>query len=630
MVQQGWEFFTYRFGSLSGPACFIRVVAVADINNGNIHPNLTRENQGEWAVLRFRTSSACSLSGKFCPVSWFWLDCTDNIVSDSTGDARWVADSLYSADGTPIDLRTTFPNDVSACTTSSLGGPSAKRFVNFLNGGVRFPIDDEGICGVGDLNLNGLGYEIADYLLFKNFFLYGDSILSSDSALKAEQIQNSDVNRDSLTLRVSDLVRLVRVITGDANPLPEPSLSSFADTAEFTVARSGDKLVVSLNTPKDIGGIFLHLAFTGTVGTPIKLDSLENLELSSNILDRELRVLLTSVQKGVALPSGNRFLFLIPFSGDLESIEFQASTYSGQEMAAVVSMDVLCQSGDLNFNGIAYENPDYLAFANYFLYGDSALSSDSLVKKAQICNSDINEDSFALRISDLVLLVRIVTGDTNFLPSIPPLTAEFQIVQEIDRLIITASSSKDIGGIFLHLTFSGSIGTPLRLEAARNLDLGYQIYPGELRLLLSPSQQNDKILASSAPVLSIPLNGSVGKLSIQASTYQGQEMTASAVSGYTPTAEIPGNFALSQNFPNPFNPFTSFTLSFPKPSGYVVKIFNLAGQVVKSFSGEVPAGNKTFTWDGTDQNGVLVSSGIYFYKAEVGDFVQAKKMLFVK
>ncbi|MGH8004260.1 MAG: FlgD immunoglobulin-like domain containing protein, partial [Limisphaerales bacterium] len=70
--------------------------------------------------------------------------------------------------------------------------------------------------------------------------------------------------------------------------------------------------------------------------------------------------------------------------------------------------------------------------------------------------------------------------------------------------------------------------------------------------------------------------------------------------------------------------------SLPKPSRYIVQIYNLAGQIVKSFVGEAPAGNKTFKWDGTDQNGVPVSSGIYFYKAQTSGFSETKKMMLIK
>ena len=92
----------------------------------------------------------------------------------------------------------------------------------------------------------------------------------------------------------------------------------------------------------------------------------------------------------------------------------------------------------------------------------------------------------------------------------------------------------------------------------------------------------------------------------------------------------PRDFELGQNYPNPFNSSTVFTLSLPKAGRYIVRIYNLAGQVVKSFEGEATAGIMSFTWDGTDRNSLPVSSGIYFYKAEAGDFFSTRKMMLIK
>ena len=92
----------------------------------------------------------------------------------------------------------------------------------------------------------------------------------------------------------------------------------------------------------------------------------------------------------------------------------------------------------------------------------------------------------------------------------------------------------------------------------------------------------------------------------------------------------PEGFELGQNYPNPFNANTSFTLAMPKSGSYSVRIYNLAGQVVKTFEGEAPAGRQTLTWDGTDQNGKPVSSGIYFYKASAAGYSETKKMILVR
>jgi hypothetical protein len=111
------------------------------------------------------------------------------------------------------------------------------------------------------------------------------------------------------------------------------------------------------------------------------------------------------------------------------------------------------------------------------------------------------------------------------------------------------------------------------------------------------------------------------------------------VESFTPEFEVnasfqketlPTEFALSQNFPNPFNPSTSFVLALPETSDYAVRIFNVAGQLVKTFSGHSDAGRLTITWDGDNQQGSKVASGVYFFRAEAKDFAQTRKMMMLK
>jgi len=94
--------------------------------------------------------------------------------------------------------------------------------------------------------------------------------------------------------------------------------------------------------------------------------------------------------------------------------------------------------------------------------------------------------------------------------------------------------------------------------------------------------------------------------------------------------QLPTVYALSQNFPNPFNPSTSFALSLPEASDYNVRIFNITGQAVKSYSGHLEAGVHTIVWDGRNEQGSSVASGVYFYKAEASGFTETRKMMMLK
>jgi flagellar hook assembly protein FlgD len=94
---------------------------------------------------------------------------------------------------------------------------------------------------------------------------------------------------------------------------------------------------------------------------------------------------------------------------------------------------------------------------------------------------------------------------------------------------------------------------------------------------------------------------------------------------------IPEGFTLSQNYPNPFNLSTSISFSMPASSEVNLTIYNIMGQKVKTLAkGWFEAGSHTVTWDGTNESGSVVASGIYFYKLNAGENLVVKKMSLLK
>jgi len=95
--------------------------------------------------------------------------------------------------------------------------------------------------------------------------------------------------------------------------------------------------------------------------------------------------------------------------------------------------------------------------------------------------------------------------------------------------------------------------------------------------------------------------------------------------------QIVNQFELPQNYPNPFNPETEISYSLPNDSYVKLAIYNIKGQKVKTLvNGFETAGYKAIRWDGTDETGQKVASGIYFYRLEAGDFTQTRKMVLMK
>jgi hypothetical protein len=94
---------------------------------------------------------------------------------------------------------------------------------------------------------------------------------------------------------------------------------------------------------------------------------------------------------------------------------------------------------------------------------------------------------------------------------------------------------------------------------------------------------------------------------------------------------LPKDFTLHQNYPNPFNPTTDISFTLNKESEVTLTIFNMLGQQVKELtSGLKPAGNYTLQWNGSDNMGARVSSGIYLYTLNDGSRSHTKKMVLMK
>jgi FlgD Ig-like domain len=94
----------------------------------------------------------------------------------------------------------------------------------------------------------------------------------------------------------------------------------------------------------------------------------------------------------------------------------------------------------------------------------------------------------------------------------------------------------------------------------------------------------------------------------------------------------PRTFALHGNVPNPFNPTTVIRYDVPEGGGVVsLTVYDVAGRLVRTLAEGVPgAGEKSVTWNGLDDAGRPVASGVYFYRMQAGSFVQTRKMVLLK
>ncbi|OGG50092.1 MAG: hypothetical protein A3F84_02590 [Candidatus Handelsmanbacteria bacterium RIFCSPLOWO2_12_FULL_64_10] len=86
-----------------------------------------------------------------------------------------------------------------------------------------------------------------------------------------------------------------------------------------------------------------------------------------------------------------------------------------------------------------------------------------------------------------------------------------------------------------------------------------------------------------------------------------------------------------KNYPNPFNPSTTISYTLPEASTVRLTIYNILGQQVRTLiNNRQAAGIHAVQWDGHDDAGRSVASGLYFYRLTAGEFTQTQKMLLLK
>jgi len=96
-------------------------------------------------------------------------------------------------------------------------------------------------------------------------------------------------------------------------------------------------------------------------------------------------------------------------------------------------------------------------------------------------------------------------------------------------------------------------------------------------------------------------------------------------------APIADQFALEQNYPNPFNPTTTIRFRIPEGGHVRLVIYDMLGKTVRELvNNRVASGYRSIEWDGRNQNGLAVPTGMYLYQLQYGNSIETRKMIFLK
>ncbi len=315
-----WEYFTYRFGASGNcgvgacPTGMLRIVAMAETTGGNLanHPDCFT-NDGlavpgpgsststQLAVMHFMVTDDRTAECTFAPIRFMWYDCGDNALSNVTGDTLYISNEVYDYGGEVGEPPVVVWNQITGLDNvfpTLTGAPSPDcdlsektelvRCANFHNGGVDIICADS-IDAAGDVNLNGIAYEIADAVMLTNYFISG---LGAFEPHVEGSIAASDANRDGLALSVSDLVFVIRVVIGDAMPYAKvaPNAEQVSYTLENGVIAttsnidiSGAALVVQGMVEPQLltDGMSMRYAYDGSVTRIVVTPAVEGANMTS-------------------------------------------------------------------------------------------------------------------------------------------------------------------------------------------------------------------------------------------------------------------------------------------------------------------------------------------------------------
>ncbi|MBW7996472.1 MAG: alpha/beta fold hydrolase [Candidatus Glassbacteria bacterium] len=158
-------------------------------------------------------------------------------------------------------------------------------------------------------------------------------------------------------------------------------------------------------------------------------------------------------------------------------------------------------------------------------------------------------------------------------------------------------------------------------------------YPGELSVSSLASTGNNRSLPIIMGLTESDIKYIEKMLDRLNLTSEEESIIRQALNGTITGPILPKASILGQNVPNPFNPSTTVSFTVPVGPSHAVslKIFDLRGKLIRTLVNELKeTGTHQVIWDGTDESGRKVASGVYLYRMKAGEFVQTRKMVILK
>jgi len=241
--------------------------------------------------------------------------------------------------------------------------------------------------------------------------------------------------------------------------------------------------------------------------------------------------------------------------------------------------------------------------------------------------------------------MNILNGTRVYFPN-GSLTEDITIQMSLPSFVDTAGDSVEFGhhiaaGVDFQVFVNDTLAEPYYFETPiyvaipfkRGLLRHLNISPSSLGLYFAMTH-TDSIAFDSTGITQTSVDTASNRIYASVahfSTLVVRPKSTSTTGTSSEPVEVPKGFALSQNYPNPFNPETSIRYSIPNASHVKLTVYNSLGQVVQTLVNKsLSAGEYSVRWNGRDQLGNKVASGMYFYRIQAGDYTKTRKMILMK
>ncbi len=291
-------------------------------------------------------------------------------------------------------------------------------------------------------------------------------------------------------------------------------------------------------------------------------------------------------------PDGYTVIFDVTFTGETDT------WYGGFS----ITVNAYCVTGDVNADW-EINVLDVIRAVNIILNAGTPPS------ELELCSADTNQDGI-INILDIIGMINFIVGrDISFVDE----SASARVL--IDGNSVSLQSSVPVAGLQLMVNSTSlNLVTPENMQWAVSDNNGQMLLyslsgnvipAGETRLF---EVAGDNLEISSVIVVNEAGNGIDSAVDL-----------------------IPETFSLYQNYPNPFNPVTMISFDTPRDDDVRLAVFDILGrQITELVRGPMKSGFHTVEWNGLDEKGNAVPSGLYIYTLTAGDVSYSKKMMLMK